>query len=211
MQEETGYYLLDRCSFPDTMSSSKEYTEPCVRGRGEGERERMERGRERGREEKRKREKEEEGEGGGAGERIISYCVVLSIQWSVTLLSPTHSVEPDESNARQRAAPAVLLLPPFTAFPVDTLNTFTCALLLPSWREMLRRGQTSNCVEQSLCSKANNKRVVIETRIQRECYYCGGESDSRVCVRCCHLISLANKHPRRSPTIDRCRLKKLRR
>ena len=32
VQEETGYYLLDRCSFPDTMSSSNEYTEPCVWG-----------------------------------------------------------------------------------------------------------------------------------------------------------------------------------
>ena len=92
------------------------------------------------------------GRGGGG----VSYCVVLSTQRSVTLLSPTHSMEPDESNARQRAAPAVLLLPPFTAFPVDTLNTFTCALLLPSWREMLRRRQT--CVSmQNREHYANNK------------------------------------------------------
>ena len=92
------------------------------------------------------------GRGGGG----VSYCVVLSTQRSVTLLSPTHSVEPDESNARQRAAPAVLLLPPFTAFPVDTLNTFTCALLLPSWREMLRRRQT--CVSmQNKKHYVNNK------------------------------------------------------
>ena len=75
------------------------------------------------------REEEEREEGGG---KLAIAWYILSIQWSVTLLSPTHSVEPDESNARQRAAPAVLLLPPFTAFPVDTLNTFTCALLLPS-------------------------------------------------------------------------------
>lgn len=75
----------------------------------------------------------------------------------VTLLSPTHSLEPVESNARQRAAPAVLLLPPFTDFPVDTLNTFTCALLLPSWWGRSGRytghggaGQTAVCTQTKI-------------------------------------------------------------
>ena len=57
-----------------------------------------------------------------------------------TLLSPTQRREPVDSKVRQSTEPAVLQLPPFTAFPVDTLNTFTWALLFPIWWEAGSQG-----------------------------------------------------------------------
>ena len=49
------------------------------------------------------------------------------------LLSLAQTTPPEDSSASDRTEPAVLLLPPLTALPVDTLNTFNWPLLLPVW------------------------------------------------------------------------------
>ena len=41
------------------------------------------------------------------------------------LLSLAQTTPPEDSSASDRTEPAVLLLPPLTALPVDTLNTFS--------------------------------------------------------------------------------------
>jgi len=67
------------------------------------------------------------------------HVLMNSISLIITLLSPAHSSAPVGSKVIQLTPPAVLLEPPFTAMPVDTLNNFTWALLLPSYTHIQSR------------------------------------------------------------------------
>ena len=51
------------------------------------------------------------------------------------LLSPAQTTPVDGSSVRERADPAVLLLPPLMPLPVDMLYTFIWPLLLPVYWE----------------------------------------------------------------------------